>query len=590
MKKSILLALCILLAASLSLGSTIAYLQDSDNDVNVMTLGNVKIDQLEQQRVNGELADFTSIEGSTEYISLFPGVYADAEPAKDADDKYYAASVSNAVDKIVSVKNTGKSPAYVRTIFAFEMGSMDADRFNEIMKINWQTEPTLGEEITIKGKNYMLYEVVYPDALAAGSETAPSLLQVLLSKDANNDDMKALDAEEDGYRILVTSQGVQTAGFDNAEQALNEAFGEISQDNHPWAVTKVSTAEALMEALKYGGEIELTDHITLGKDSGDVQSISIGSDVTLDTRDNIIRMFNTELNIEEGASLNLESTTNQGKILMDKSSSLINHGTMNVSNIQINTRGNALKTYGKMVLGKDVNIELDLQSAYFYPSVVNVGANGDLLIKDDATICLKKTDIPDDGEKQSVCVYVGNGGKAELRDNAVLQGYDGSSYVVKIDNGEFVMNGGLIESRYGVLDQNGTSGRFEMNDGTIRAIDVARYSVVDNSWNVFIMNGGLFEVEGSIHTAINNWGGNFTMNDGEIKISAVGWDGALSAVQNNDEGTVIQKGGKITVKLDSADTESSVYSVNTGGTFYHLGGEYSPACKEDVTILTTMNE
>ena len=43
MKRSVILTLCIILCLALSLGGTIAYLTDSDGDVNVMTLGRVDI-------------------------------------------------------------------------------------------------------------------------------------------------------------------------------------------------------------------------------------------------------------------------------------------------------------------------------------------------------------------------------------------------------------------------------------------------------------------------------------------------------------------------------------------------------------------
>jgi predicted ribosomally synthesized peptide with SipW-like signal peptide len=38
------------MTAAISIGATLAYLTDTDEDVNVMTLGKVKIDQLEYER------------------------------------------------------------------------------------------------------------------------------------------------------------------------------------------------------------------------------------------------------------------------------------------------------------------------------------------------------------------------------------------------------------------------------------------------------------------------------------------------------------------------------------------------------------
>ena len=48
MKKILALVACLSLVASLAVGGSIAYLQSTDSAVNVMTLGNVKIDQIEQ--------------------------------------------------------------------------------------------------------------------------------------------------------------------------------------------------------------------------------------------------------------------------------------------------------------------------------------------------------------------------------------------------------------------------------------------------------------------------------------------------------------------------------------------------------------
>ena len=50
MKKILSLVACLSLVASLAVGGSIAYLQDQDSAVNVMTLGNVHIDVHEYER------------------------------------------------------------------------------------------------------------------------------------------------------------------------------------------------------------------------------------------------------------------------------------------------------------------------------------------------------------------------------------------------------------------------------------------------------------------------------------------------------------------------------------------------------------
>ena len=57
MKKVIAWLLVLALTAAISIGATLAYLTDTDEDVNVMTLGKVKIDQLEYERVDDESKD-----------------------------------------------------------------------------------------------------------------------------------------------------------------------------------------------------------------------------------------------------------------------------------------------------------------------------------------------------------------------------------------------------------------------------------------------------------------------------------------------------------------------------------------------------
>ena len=49
MKKYLLTGISYVLVAALAIGGTFAYLQDTDEDVNVMTLGNVQIEQIEHR-------------------------------------------------------------------------------------------------------------------------------------------------------------------------------------------------------------------------------------------------------------------------------------------------------------------------------------------------------------------------------------------------------------------------------------------------------------------------------------------------------------------------------------------------------------
>ena len=275
-KKVLLSILSIALVAILSIGGTIAYLKDEDSDVNVMTMGNVKIEQIEQEwNEAGELVDFTQAKPLYPYVGELGWSNKDYE-----NGAYRKFTMENVVDKYVSVKNTGKSDAYVRTIFAFEMGDFTYQEFKQIgisnnaengseFKFPGAWEWTEDFETTIDGKKYNIMVAVHKDPLAAGETTIPSLLQVYLSKDAENEDCEKLDGNGNGtYDILVFSQGVQTTGFADAQTALDTAFGDITTTNHPWvngvkiAVT-VSTEEELIEAVNAGYDILLGSNIEL---------------------------------------------------------------------------------------------------------------------------------------------------------------------------------------------------------------------------------------------------------------------------------------------------------------------------------------
>lgn len=90
-KKIVALCLCVALAVVAIGGATLAYFTDTDDATNTFTVGNVKIDLIEQEKTDNGLTDFTQDK------VLVPGKSNDG----------------NAVSKIVTVKNTGKTDAWV---------------------------------------------------------------------------------------------------------------------------------------------------------------------------------------------------------------------------------------------------------------------------------------------------------------------------------------------------------------------------------------------------------------------------------------------------------------------------------------------
>jgi len=262
-KKALLLVTTYALVAALAVGGTLAYLQDSDSDVNVMTLGNVSIEQHEYQRAEGvaynagEPGQGNGVqEGALELFEenqpIYPAVpknNAVTDYTAEATDLFYWGEyvysgtagnglwndekLTNVVDKMVFVENTGKSDAYVRTLVAFECPegmefSQGPDKeFMSNVNAGTYTWEEIGY-ITVDGVRYLVETATYNKVLNPGNTSHPSLLQVVMTHNATNEDMELLG---DTYEILVLSQAVQTAGFANAAAALDTAFGDDNVEN-----------------------------------------------------------------------------------------------------------------------------------------------------------------------------------------------------------------------------------------------------------------------------------------------------------------------------------------------------------------------
>ena len=260
-QRKLILILAIVLSVAIAAGGTMAYLQDTDEDVNVMTLGNVYITQNEQERNDeGDLVQFTQAK------PMYPAVYeGDSYPA-DLPENWPVANDGawemteqneNVIDKIVTVTNTGKSPAYVRTYIAFE-GIGEYGPEGGCVHINTNGS-NVGDEIAaelvgttqVDGVDYTVYAYTYLQPLDPGETTIPSLKQVYLDKNAGNEEVAHYG---ETYDILVYSQAVQTEGFADAQTALDEAFGKTTEAEILWGELKrpiiVYTTDELREAMK----------------------------------------------------------------------------------------------------------------------------------------------------------------------------------------------------------------------------------------------------------------------------------------------------------------------------------------------------
>lgn len=293
MKKRILsIALAISLLAIAIVGGTLAYFQDTDSAVNTFTMGNVKIQQNEYERVVDENGNKTSeLQPFTNNQKVFPAVYElkdvngnNIDPARSNltvnGSTFSIRNFPNYVDKMVTVGNIGNSDAYVRVIVAVPVNpnedASDGDvsqnwlHFNYITdtdtdarngwcigttenQIEWDKDTNkhyVVENVEIDGKYYDLTVFTNILPLAPEQETAPCITGFYLDNDLNCDDNGWYMPMADGSKyyitndnedmiaencILVATQAVQAEGFANAWEAFFNSFGEITATNHPWA-------------------------------------------------------------------------------------------------------------------------------------------------------------------------------------------------------------------------------------------------------------------------------------------------------------------------------------------------------------------
>lgn len=351
------------LVATAAIAGTLAYQTSSSGDLNTMTVGQVDIKQNEQERVDttkfGTLTE-DDMQGFVQDKPLLPYV-GDFTYEKAVLADYRTVKLlpnENAIDKFVSVTNTGDHPAYVRTVFAFEKPS-DLIEKNILEDDIWVWE-WISETVIIDGTEYSLGVATYvlEDGVLEPDETTPvSLMQVALHKTADNSDVAKYG---DTYDILVVSQAVQTKGFNNgAESALNEAFGEISATNHPWIATEVPEMD--------GDTLTLTENLFL-VDKNLYHDYTASTPKTIDGKGHTVIMAISDEDNFGKWEANRESKPNPRAIpKMSNMFSSSNASLITIKDITITgtTRGNLLGDYEGPNYGKPYKFNTQLDNVNF---------------------------------------------------------------------------------------------------------------------------------------------------------------------------------------------------------------------------------
>ena len=234
-------------------GATLAYFTDTDEATNTFTAGGVKIALIEQQR-NANSSALVPFENNK---NLMP-IVGSAQGEQEIVGGVKLPTAENYVDKIMTIKNTGASAAYVRIFVAVPTALQNGQTPNapryDVLHWNfngdscatgeWTDEIVVANPTVINGVEYKIYSRTYTTALKANETTAtPAYIGFYLDKtvDMNADGEYTVDWGNgpevidynlsDGVEIPVFAQAIQADGFDSAEAA----FAASGLPANPWA-------------------------------------------------------------------------------------------------------------------------------------------------------------------------------------------------------------------------------------------------------------------------------------------------------------------------------------------------------------------
>ena len=244
------------------------------------------------------------------------------------------------------------------------------------------------------------------------------------------------NTSDEGEIFPIEFQVTGVNGWTNADVALV-------------AVT-VADASALATAVANGGDIRLTENITL---SGDELNVATGKNVNLDLNGKTLTVSALDPIMNEG-----KMTIANGKVVANYGENtrrcIYNYGEMTINGVEFvqtyDKKGAAINNAGKMTIN-DATVD-----AVFY-SIWNSGANAELTI---------------------------NGGNYTTTNNVALR--DTWAYAVTCrDGAKMTINGGSFVGNHGVIAAEG--GEVVLNGGTYHC--TATYTG-NSDWTLYAADGG----------------------------------------------------------------------------------------------------
>lgn len=243
-KKLTAICICVALVAIAAVNLSLAYFTDTDSADNVFTTKNVKIELIEKQR-NDDRSDLEDFENGK---SVLPAPETDKETETVADVEGLP-TVENYVDKIMTINNLSMD-AYVRLYIAVPVALDDkGDAGQGVLHFTqsaassaegqWLTETLVKQNVLVNGVACNIYYRTYSSILTKDEETAtPAYVGFYMDKDVDFDGVNYTIKGDvinydfsNGITIPVFAVGVQAAGFDSADTAIDAAFGAAF---NPW--------------------------------------------------------------------------------------------------------------------------------------------------------------------------------------------------------------------------------------------------------------------------------------------------------------------------------------------------------------------
>ncbi len=300
MKKKLIIALSVVMAVSLAVGTTLAYLTDKVTEANVFTIGNVNI-------------DFEEPYFPKEGASAVPGV---------------------AVEKYGIITNVGSEDAYVWATVA-----VPAAIYNYVdvqLGATWKTWQPLGQdrEVEINGDKYISIALLCEDVLPANDEegegfdfTPLDSVTVDPRVDFNNEDGKYYIVEAgqateipfdlSNFAVYCSAYAIQAKGFNDVYEAYDAYMDQWGDKHFSDGAVFVKTQDAFdAAAAEDGAEVVLANGTyKLPATIGDGTSIRGNGNTVLDTSAigknivvNDIAIDNVTIENEEAEALPISGT------------------------------------------------------------------------------------------------------------------------------------------------------------------------------------------------------------------------------------------------------------------------------------------